>query len=301
MIDFIEDKNEIDFQVEGQSQPMNNNIDFQPETNTQNTNNGIDFQPAKLEGKVEYNEELSPYDMVLRDTKLTKEQKVQKIKEIGEAERKKIDREHRIKMAKLYGGAALEIGSCLIPFGGAANIGGRLALRLAKPAFSQIAKRVIARNVGRGIGSGLASGAMFGAGNGLMEDKDIKGIAQSTVEGAGTGMAFGGAIGGAAGKNWLPDLNSIFSSSNKLPMLILFDDDDAGIDAGRHAGDDLQGSLRRDSVLLCQPLPGEPGEERDAVRGHDLHSDLCGRRQPRRHRGQVPGGRDLQGQERLLG
>ena len=201
MIDFQEDKQEIDFQVEGQSQiPMNNNIDFQLETNIQNTNNGIDFQPAKLEGKVEYNEELSPYDMVLRDTKLTKEQKVQKIKEIGEAERKKIDREHRIKMAKLYGGAALEIGSCLIPFGGAANIGGRLALRLAKPAFSQIAKRVIARNVGRGIGSGLASGAMFGAGNGLMEDKDIKGIAQSAVEGAGTGMALGGAIGGVAGK-----------------------------------------------------------------------------------------------------
>ena len=80
MIDFQEDK-EIDFQPEGQSQPMNNNIDFQPETQ----NNGIDFQPAKLEGKVEYNEELSPYEMVKRDTTLTKEQKIQKIKEIGEA------------------------------------------------------------------------------------------------------------------------------------------------------------------------------------------------------------------------
>ena len=103
-------------------------------------------------------------------------------------------------MAKLYGGAALEIGSCLIPFGGAANIGGRIALRLAKPAFSQIAKRVIAKNIGRGIGAGLASGAMFGAGNGLMEDKDLKGVAQNSLEGAGTGAVFGGAIGGIAGK-----------------------------------------------------------------------------------------------------
>ena len=196
MIDFQEDKKEIDFQPESQSQISNTNIDFQPETQ----NNGIDFQPTKLEGKVEYNEELSPYEMVKRDTTLTKEQKIQKIKEIGEAERKKIDREHRIKMAKLYGGAALEIGSCLIPFGGAANIGGRIALRLAKPAFSQIAKRVIAKNIGRGIGAGLASGAMFGAGNGLMEDKDLKGVAQNSLEGAGTGAVFGGAIGGIVSK-----------------------------------------------------------------------------------------------------
>lgn len=79
----------------------------------------------------------------LRDTTLTKEQKVQKIKEIGEAERKKIDREHRKTMAKLYAGAALEIGSAAIPVGGAARLGGTLALKLAKPAFSQIAKRAI--------------------------------------------------------------------------------------------------------------------------------------------------------------
>ena len=58
MIDFQEDKQEIDFQPDNQSK---NNIDFQPETQ----NNGIDFQPAKLEGKVEYNEELTPYDFVL--------------------------------------------------------------------------------------------------------------------------------------------------------------------------------------------------------------------------------------------
>ena len=68
MIDFQEDKREID---------------FQPETNIQNTNNGIDFQPTKLEGKVEYNEELSPYDFVLRDNTLTKEQKVQKINRLN--------------------------------------------------------------------------------------------------------------------------------------------------------------------------------------------------------------------------
>lgn len=196
MIDFQEDKQEIDFQPEGQSQISNTNIDFQPETQ----NNGIDFQPTKLEGKVEYNEHLSPYDFVLRDNTLTKEQKVQKIKEIGEAERKKIDKEHRKQMAKLYAGAALEIGSAAIPVGGAARLGGTLALKLAKPAFSQIAKRAVIKNIGSGIASGLTSGAIFGAGEGLMEDKDLKGVAQSSLEGAGTGAIFGGAIGGVAGK-----------------------------------------------------------------------------------------------------
>jgi hypothetical protein len=184
MIDFQEDK-EIDFQAESQSLSANN----------------IDFQPAQvLQGKVEQNVQLSPYDTVMKDKSLTKEQKVQKIKEIGEAERKNIDKEHRKTMAKLYAGAALEIGSAAIPFGGAAKLGGTLALKLAKPAFSQIAKKAIVKNIGSGIASGLASGAMFGAGEGLMENKDLKGTVKSTAQGAGTGALGGGLIGGVTGK-----------------------------------------------------------------------------------------------------
>ena len=197
MIDFQEDKKEIDFQQESQSKSFN--IDFQPETQ----NSGIDFleeKPKMLTGKVEKNEELTPYEIILRDNTLTREQKAQKIKEYGENERKQIDKEHRKKMAKLYAGAALEIGSAAIPFGGAARLGGTLALKLAKPAFSQIAKKAITKNIGSGIASGLASGAMYGAGEGLINDKDVKGIAQSTLEGAGTGAVTGGLIGGASGK-----------------------------------------------------------------------------------------------------
>ncbi|MBQ7450008.1 hypothetical protein IJS77_01210, partial [bacterium] len=198
-IDFQTD-NEIDFQPESQSQTFNanNNIDFQPETQ----NDGIDFQPSGkvLQGKIEQNVELTPYEMVMNDTTLTKEQKAQKFKEIGEAERKRIDREHKIELAKKYGGLALEIGSFFIPFGGAANIGGRIALRLAKPALTQVAKRIIAKNIGRGIGAGLASGAMFGAGEGLRNNEDLEGIAKDTLYGAGTGAIGGGAFGGIAGK-----------------------------------------------------------------------------------------------------
>lgn len=196
MLDFQEDKNEIDFQPESQSQFLNNKIDFRQDNN-------IDFKEENtplLKTGISKNVELTPAQMVLNDKTLTREQKVQKIKEIGEAERKKIDREHRKTMAKLYTGAALEIGSAAIPVGGIAKLGGTVALKLAKPAFSQIAKKVIAKNIGSGIASGLASGAVFGTGEGLMEDKDLKGVAQSTVEGAGSGALGGALVGGVAGK-----------------------------------------------------------------------------------------------------
>lgn len=178
----------IDFQEE-------NNIDFQAEKQ----NDNIDFQP-KLEGRVEYNKYKTPYDNILKDNSLTKEQKAQKIKETGETERKNIEKKHRKTMAKLYGGAALEIGSAILPVGGVAKVGGTIALKLAKPALSQVAKKVIAKNIGSGIASGSLSGAVFGTGEGLMQDKDLKGTAKNTLEGAGTGAIGGGLTGGVAGK-----------------------------------------------------------------------------------------------------
>ena len=130
-----------------------NKFDFQPEV----VENKFDFQEEKIEtpvehtpmlkGKVEYNQ---PYEAIQNNASLTPEQKVQQIKKISNNEREKIEREHKIKMAKLYGGAALEIGSAAIPFGGAARIGGQAAVKLAKPAFSEISKRVIAKNIGSG-------------------------------------------------------------------------------------------------------------------------------------------------------
>ena len=194
----MESINKYDFQPD-------NKFDFQPEV--ENVNNKYDFQPDNVKslsettpmliGKVEYNQ---PYDSIQNDTSLSQEQKIQKIKEVSTLEQQKIDKAHKIKMAKLYGGAALEIGSAAIPFGGAAKLGGQVALKLAKPALSQISKRVIAKNIGSGIASGLASGAMFGAGEGLMQDKNLPGIAGETLKGATEGALGGGLIGGVAGK-----------------------------------------------------------------------------------------------------
>lgn len=193
-IDFIEDKEnniaqkQFDFQED-------NKFDFQPDELAQN-----EQSPTLIVGGVQHDEYISPYDAIQNDNTLTKEQKVQKIKEIGEQRRKDIEREHRLKMAKLYGGVALEIGSAAIPMGGVGRIGAQLAIKALKPTFSQIAKKVIAKNIGSGISSGLVSGAMFGMGEGMMQDKDLQGIGEETLRGAKDGALFGGTVGGLAGK-----------------------------------------------------------------------------------------------------
>lgn len=183
-------KNNLDFIEE-------NSIDFQEETEPSN----IDFQAEEttpvLKGRVEFN---SPYQNIQNDKSLTTEEKVNEIKSISDSENNRIEREHRIKMAKLYGGAGLEIGSSAIPVGGVAKVGSSVALKLAKPTFSQISKKVIAKNIGSGIASGATSGAMFGLGESMMQDHDIKDIAIDSLNGTKDGALGGAILGGVAGK-----------------------------------------------------------------------------------------------------
>lgn len=77
---------------------------------------------------------------------------------------KEIDREHNREMAKLYGGAALQIGSALVP--------GSLGLKVGSSAIKALTPymgKKIAENVATGTISGLASGAVEGLGRGLLE------------------------------------------------------------------------------------------------------------------------------------
>lgn len=77
---------------------------------------------------------------------------------------KDIDREHNREMAKLYGGAALQIGSALIP----ASLGLKVGSSAIKALTPYMGKK-IAENVATGTISGLASGAVEGLGRGLLE------------------------------------------------------------------------------------------------------------------------------------
>lgn len=108
-----------------------------------------------------------------------KQAKVDAILKKHEEQIRQIEREHTKKMAKLYGGAALQIGSAFIP--------GTLGLKLAGGAIKGLAPivgRKIAQNVATGVTSGLASGAVEGLGRGLMENQNpLKTMATDSLAG----------------------------------------------------------------------------------------------------------------------
>ena len=116
-----------------------------------------------------------------------KQAKVDAILKKYEEQNRQIEREHAKEMAKLYGGAALQIGSAFIP--------GTLGLKLAGGAIkglTPIVGRKIAQNVATGVTSGLASGAVEGLGRGLMEN-------QNPLKTMATDSLAGGLLGGLGG------------------------------------------------------------------------------------------------------
>lgn len=116
-----------------------------------------------------------------------KQAKVDAILKKYEEQNRQIEREHAKEMAKLYGGAALQIGSAFIP--------GTLGLKLAGGTIKGLAPivgRKIAQNVATGVTSGLASGAVEGLGRGLMEN-------QNPLKTMATDSLAGGLLGGLGG------------------------------------------------------------------------------------------------------
>ena len=151
---------------------------------------GYTGQP--IEGEVEFNAQ-DEYKRIQNDNTLSKEQKVAEINRIAEHERNLIDKENAKTLAKLYGGAALEIGSAAIPMGAGVRLAGA-GLKVAKPLASQVIKNLAKRGAIEGAGSG----AVFGLGRGLMEDKNplvtsLEDAALGGVLGAG-GNALGGKL-----------------------------------------------------------------------------------------------------------
>jgi len=153
------------------------------------------------------------YDDIL-NSNLSREQKAQAIRERGAAYDKSVDREKNKKLAKLYAGAALEIGSAAIPVGGAARLAGG-----AVKALAPYVGKKIAQEVGTGLIAGGLSGGVFGTGRGLMEDKNPL---VTTAQDALVGSALGGGIGygvGQIGKKIA--YNNLFKTIMGLLMMIV--------------------------------------------------------------------------------
>lgn len=145
---------------------------------------------------------------------------VQAILDSYEARNKEIENNHRKNMAKLYGGAALQLGSAFIP--------GTLGLKAAGGAIKALTPYVgkkIAENVATGTISGLASGAVEGLGRGLMEGENPL---KTMVSDATLGTLFGGAFGLAGGKIGKKLAEKNLQNNNIAPQKY-FDDYVAGL------------------------------------------------------------------------
>ena len=123
---------------------------------------------------------------------LSPEEKIRMIKDAYGNYNKKLEKDLRNYLVKKWAGAALEIGSAAIPFGGA----GRLGASAGRNLLQKTLGRKLSQEIGSGAASGLASGAVFGAGRGLIEDKNS--LITGLHDAAG-GLAAGGLIGGAGG------------------------------------------------------------------------------------------------------
>jgi hypothetical protein len=122
---------------------------------------------------------------------------------------KEISKEHNKNMAKLYGGAALEIGSAAIPMGAGARLAGSTI-----KAIAPYVGRKIAQEIGTGLVGGGLSGSVFGAGRGLMENKNpVETAAYDALVGALSGAGTGAVV-GKIGKEFAKKNIKNFKDSN---------------------------------------------------------------------------------------
>ena len=130
---------------------------------------------------------------ILRDEKLSKEQKAQLIEQAQTNYSKSVDTERNKTVAKKLFGGALQIASAAIPIGGAGAAGAKIGQQILQKSLG----KKLAREIGSGITSGAIAGGVFGAGQGLIDDKDPL---KTAVKDASIGGAVGGITGGLSGK-----------------------------------------------------------------------------------------------------
>ena len=133
-----------------------------------------------------FSDRQNKYAAIQNDNSLTREQKAERIKKIGEAERKGYEKDKLIGNLKDWGGFGLEVGSALInPAMGAKAVGTAIG-KYAIPKAAQL----LAKNA-PGL---LAGGAVYGLGENLIEDKRgldaVKNVANNALINYGVGKGF---------------------------------------------------------------------------------------------------------------
>ena len=124
-----------------------------------------------------------------------KKAEVAKIQEAARAREKEINREHILKQAKNYGGAALEIGSAAVPGYATAKLATTGAKYLGKKLAPKVGRK-LAKQIEKSAAQGAVIGGVEGVVNGKLNDENVaKAIIRDSVLGTATGATIG-AVGG---------------------------------------------------------------------------------------------------------
>ena len=120
----------------------------------------------------------------IKNSNMTKEEKVAFIKAAGDFYQKQVDREYNNYVRNQYVGAGIEIGSALIPGG----VGANAASKLVPKAIQKTIGRKLANDITTGAINGAMSGGIYGFGEGIAENKNpLHNSVQSAAEGLITG------------------------------------------------------------------------------------------------------------------
>ena len=155
---------------------------------------------------IEYNVEKNPYDEIMSNPDMSMEEKTQKMKELTEQIQKRIERDYNLRMAKILGGAGLQLASTFIP--GTAPIKGVAGLTKA---IAPILGKRIAPSVSKGILNGGLAGFIEGVGRGMVQDENSL---KTGIQDSATGAISGGALSGGEAKlklmQQVKDSNAIY-------------------------------------------------------------------------------------------
>ena len=128
------------------------------------------------------------------------------MKELTEQIQKRIERDYNLRMAKILGGAGLQLASTFIP--GTAPIKGVAGLTKA---IAPILGKRIAPSVSKGILNGGLAGFIEGVGRGMVQDENSL---KTGIQDSATGAISGGALSGGEAKlklmQQVKDSNAIY-------------------------------------------------------------------------------------------
>ena len=138
------------------------------------------------------NEFFQTVEEYLRNSNMTKEEKVAFIKAAGDFYRQQVDREYNNYVRNQRIGAGIEIASAAIPGSAGVNVAKKIAPKILKKTIG----KNLAENVTAGAINGAMSGGIYGFGEGITENENLL---LNSVQRSSEGLIAGGIAGNIAG------------------------------------------------------------------------------------------------------